>query len=308
MNKIRKFEGLVAAPFTPMHPDGSLNLDLVPAYHAFLAKNGLVGAFIGGSSGEGPSLTRDERRRLVERWAACGKADGRLRLIALVGGTSYGECIENAVFCRGLGLAAIAVVAPYYFKPADAAALADFVSKVGAAVPDLPLYFYHIPALSGVSLPMIDFLGRIADRLPSFAGIKFTHVDFMDFLSCLLFRQGAYDMLWGYDETLLPALAAGARGAIGSTYNYAAPLYQALMKAFDAGDLARARELQRKSIDLIRLLGKYGGIAVGKAYMRLIGLDCGPFRSPVTNMDEAAFARFREDVDALDMAEWFSKP
>ena len=106
-------------------------------------------------------------------------------------------------------------------------------------------------------------------------------------------------MLWGRDENMLPALSLGARAAVGSTFNYAAPLYHRMIEAFQKGDLTEARRLQQQSIDMIRLLGKYGGIATGKMYMRFIGLDCGQFRMPVKNMTAEEWQLFKKDVEAL---------
>ena len=304
--QIVKLEGFIAAPFTPMNDEGELNIDLVPEYYSLLEKNGVAGAFINGSTGEGVSLTQKEKQAQAAAWAECMKNDGKFRIINLVGGTSYRECIENAVFSQQLGLSAIAVLAPYYFKPCDAEELARFVAKVGEAVPEMPVYFYHIPALTGVNIPMIDFLRIISKMLPNFTGIKYTQEDFMDFLSCLNFDDRKYDMLWGSDECLLSALVLGCHGAVGSTYNYAAPLYHAMIRAFDNGNLNEAGRLQQKSIDMISLLGKYGGIATGKAYMKLIGIDCGEFRSPVENMTKSDFPEFRKDVKDLKMDNYFS--
>ena len=123
----------------------------------------------------------------------------------------------------------------------------------------------------------------------------------MDFQNCLNYKDGKYDMLWGRDETMLSALPLGAQGAVGSTFNYAAPIYYQLMDAFNEGDMVTARRLQQKSIDMIELLGKYGGIATGKAYMKLIGLDCGEFRLPVKNMNADQFEIFKADVAALPL-------
>jgi len=307
MEKIVKYEGLVAAPFTPMDEQGRLALDKVPAYYSFLEKNGIAGAFINGSTGEGASLTEKEKQRHAEKWTACYKAGGKVRLINLVGGTSYQECIENAVFSKEQGMSAIAVLAPYYFKPSDETQLAGFVARVGESVPDMPVYFYHIPSLTGVTFPMINFLKKISGMLPNFAGIKYTYEDFMDYSSCLNFDNGKYDILWGRDECLLPALATGATGAVGSTYNYAAPLYHALIKAFRGGNLAEARRLQQLSIDMIRLLGKFGGMGTGKAFMKYIGMDCGMFRLPVKNLTDAMYTEFVQDVKALRMDAFFSK-
>ena len=107
-------------------------------------------------------------------------------------------------------------------------------------------------------------------------------------------------MLWGRDETMLSALPLGTQGAVGSTFNYAAPIYYQLMEAFNEGDMLAARRLQQKSIDMIELLGKYGGIATGKAYMKMIGLDCGGFRLPVKNMNADQFEIFKADVADLE--------
>lgn len=304
---IQKFEGLIAAPFTPMDEKGAVAYGRIPAYYDFLKKNKIVGAFINGSTGEGVSLTQNERMKTAEEWVAAAKANPSVKIINLVGGTSYVECIENAQHSAEIGVDAIALLAPYYFKPSGAGQLAEFVARVAEMVPQMPVYFYHIPVLTGCSVPMFEFLKEAAPAIPNLTGIKYTHEDFMDFQTCINFENGKFDMLWGRDENLLPALVLGTRSGVGSTYNYAAPLYYKMIEAFDAGDLILARQLQQKAIDMIRLLGKYGGISIGKAYMRYVGLDCGEFRSPIKNMSRKDYQRFTEEVKALNMGEWFSK-
>jgi N-acetylneuraminate lyase len=160
--------------------------------------------------------------------------------------------------------------------------------------------------LTGVDLPMYNLLKQLHGKLPNFAGIKYTHEDFMDYLSCLRFENGKYDMLWGRDENMLSALVLGAKGAVGSTFNYAAPLYHSMIDAFNNNDLEAARALQQASIDMIRLLGKYGGIATGKAYMKLVGIDCGEFRLPVKNMNSDQFGLFKKDVEQLNFTNFSS--
>jgi N-acetylneuraminate lyase len=306
MKKYKRFEGLVAAPFTAMDKAGNINLEMVPEYYHFLKKNGVVGAFVNGSTGEGVSLTQKEKHLHAEKWAESFKKDGSVRIINLVGGTSYKECIENAIFSQEAGISAIAVLGPYYFKPADENYLAEFVARIGEAVPEMAVYYYHIPVLTGVNIPMARFIVRISEMCPNFAGIKYTHEDFMDFLTCLNYKNSAYEMLWGRDENLLPALAVGAKGAVGSTFNYAAPLYYKIIKAFGEGRMEEARNLQQLSVNMITLLGKYGGIATGKAYMKYVGLDCGEFRLPVKNMDQNTYSLFAEDVRALGIDNMFS--
>lgn len=304
---MEKLQGLIAAPFALLRPDGELNPDLIPVYYNFLEKNGVAGAFINGSTGEGVSLSQKEKLKITIGWTNARKENPGLKIINLVGGTSYAECSEVAQMSGELGVDAIAVLAPHYFKPVSAGLLAEFVARIAEGVPQMPVYFYHIPVLTGCYLSMFDFLKQAAPIIPNLAGIKYTHEDFMDFQSCLNFDGGRFDMLWGRDENLLSALVLGARGGVGSTFNYAAPLYLDLIDAFDRGDLVKARKLQQLSIDMIRLLGKYGGIATGKAYMKYVGINCGKFRVPVSNMTDVMYVEFEKDVRALNMQHYFSK-
>jgi N-acetylneuraminate lyase len=299
-------KGLIAAPFTPMHPDGGLNISIISDYYRFLKSNGVAGAFICGSTGEGVSLTQYEKKQLIQAWAEATRGDDDFKVTVFLGGTCLDDCIELARYTSESKLYAVSFTAPYYFKPANVKSLAESCKKVADAVPELPFYYYHIPVLTGVGFAMVDLLREADGKIPNFAGIKYTHEDFMDYLSCLHFGGGKYDMLWGRDENMLAALSLGAKGAVGSTYNYVAPLYLQLMNAYENGDLKKARQLQQISIDLISLLGKYGGIATGKAYMKLAGLDCGEFRLPVKNMSTDQFEPFRIDAENFNFSKYKS--
>ncbi|TXH23154.1 MAG: dihydrodipicolinate synthetase [Chitinophagaceae bacterium] len=303
---IKHLKGLIAAPFTPMHEDGSLNLDLIPKYYQFLKHNKVTGAFICGSTGEGVSMTTAEKKLVAEAWAACAKDDTDFTVMPLVGGTSLADCKELAIHAKEIGLDAISFTAPFYFKPANVQMLAKACADVAAVVPDLPFYYYHIPVLTGVGFTMFDLLQAVDGLIPNFAGVKYTHEDFMDFLSCIKYKDGKYDMLWGRDENMLPALALGTQASVGSTFNYAAPLYYNLIDAFNKGEIKLSSDLQQKSIDMIRLLGKYGGIATGKAYMKMVDMNCGAFRLPVQNMSAESFELFKNDVASLNFKEFCS--
>ncbi len=295
-----KIEGLIAAPFTPFFANGDLNPGVIPAYYSFLKANKVVGAFICGSTGEGVSLTFREKVTVLNEWAALTRNDPDFYLMMFLGGTNLRECRELAAIAEEAGVDAISFTSPFYFKPANVAQLARCCAEVASAAPRTAFYYYHIPVLTGGNFAMIDLLKEVDGRVPNFRGIKYTHEDFMDFLSCTHYADRKYDMLWGRDENMLSSLVLGAKGAVGSTYNYAAPLYHALMDAYDRRAFEEANALQQKSIDMITLLGKYGGIATGKAYMKLVGVDCGEFRLPVSNMSEERFRAFSQEVAALN--------
>jgi N-acetylneuraminate lyase len=146
--------------------------------------------------------------------------------------------------------------------------------------------------MTGVNLPMTDFLRLGANRIPNLAGIKFTDENLMSYTQCLNFEAGRFNILFGRDEILLAALALGATGAVGSTYNYMAPIYHKVIAAFAAGDMSEARRWQLLAIQIIAVMARHGGLPAGKAMMQLIGLDCGPVRPPLKNL-------LAEERDAL---------
>jgi len=305
--KIEHTTGLISAPFTPFDNDDCLNLDLIPKYYETLVRNEVKGAFICGSTGEGVSLTYDEKVAVMEKWQEVSKRNPDFKLIMFLGGTNLKECKLLACKAETIGIGAVSLTAPFYFKPRSVAYLAKVCQEVAKACPNTPFYYYHIPVLTHVDFPMIDLLKEIDGVCPNFAGVKYTHEDFMDFLSCLRFQDGKYDMLWGRDENMLSALILGSKGAVGSTFNYIAPLYHDLIRAYENGHVDEARRLQQKSIDFITLLGKYGGISTGKFYMKLLGLDCGTFRLPVHNMDAKEFELFTAEVRSLGFESFKSK-
>lgn len=299
-------KGLIAAPFTPMDAHGELDLSKINDYYTLLKRNKVTGAFIAGSTGEGVSLTMEEKEALTDAWADATRDDLEFHVIVLVGGTCLKDCIRLAKHATRAGIYGVAFTAPSYFKPANAAILAELCRKIAGSIPDTPFYYYHIPVLTGCQVTMFDLLTAINGSIPNLCGIKYTHEDFMDFQSCMVLNGGRYNMLWGRDENMLPALALQTKAAVGSTYNYAAPLYHQLMEAYSAGDHDKAVKLQQQSIDMIRLLGRYGGIATGKAFMKLIGLDCGNFRLPIGGMDEKTFEQFKQDTDRVGFPDFRS--
>lgn len=298
-----KLIGLVAAPYTPLHEDGSLNPDAVPALADLLWEAGVRGAFVCGTTGECHSLTVDERREVAERWVRA--AAGRMLVVVHVGHHCLPDAQALAAHAARCGADAIAALAPSYFKPATAADLVDFCAEVAAAAPGLPFYFYHIPSLTGVTLSAAEFLRQGAERIPNLAGVKFTHNDLMMLQECLTVAGGRFDVVYGSDETLLAGLALGVRGAVGSTYNYAAPVYRTVLRAFEAGDLEAARHAQRKSVALVRILFDFGVFAAGKALMGMLGVECGPVRLPLRGLAAADKRSLYERVRDLDV---FARP
>lgn len=298
-----KLQGLVAATHTPFDSSGELNLAVVEKQAEHLERDGVSAVFVGGTTGESSSLTVVERLALAKRWSEAVRGSG-LNLIVHVGSNCLTDSRSMAAHAESIGARAISAVGPSYFKPKNLEVLVDCCVEIAGAAPATPFYFYDIPAMTGMHFSMPDFLELAAKRVPTLAGIKFTNPDLMAYQRCLRAVGGTLDAPWGMDELLLAALALGATGAVGSSYNFAAPIYRRVMKAFAAGDLVTARNEQFRSVQLIELLASFGYMAAAKAVMGMLGVDVGEPRLPNAKLDASQHARLRTALDELGYFGW----
>jgi len=297
--------GLVAAAYTPMFEDGSLNLAMVPKIVDRLVSIGVSGIYVCGSTGEGPSLTGEERKILAETFV--GAVNGRLPIIVQVGHNSVREAKDLAAHAQSAGADMISANAPSYFKPADAGSLLRSMAEVAQGAPRLPFYYYHIPAYTGVSIDMVEFLEKGEQEIPALAGIKFSSPAISEFQACLDCCGGKFDVLWGCDDMLLSALAVGAKAAVGSTYNVVAPLYLRIIESFEEGCLEEARRCQQLSVQFVRMLNRHAPLHTSlKEVMKLMGLDCGGVRLPQQPLPEGASEKIRADLEESAMMEWMA--
>ncbi len=303
MQPIHALHGLVAATHTPFQHDGSLNLAVVERQAAHLLRNGVTIAFINGTTGECQSLSLDERLQLAQRWLEVARGTA-LKVSVHVGSNCLADARALAAQAERLGAISISAFAPSYFKPRTLDILVAWCAELASAAPNTPFYYYDIPALTQVTLPMPEFLEQAPAKIPTLAGLKFTNPDLMAYQLCLRAAGGRFDVAYGSDEWLLAALALGARGAVGSTYNFAAPVYHRLLKAFAAGDLAAAREEQFRSVQLIKLLSGHGFMGAAKATMTLLGVDVGPARLPNASLTSEEIRRLGGELEAIGFFDW----
>ena len=296
-----KLSGLIPAVFTPFDKNGAVNLPQIRPYADKLVTDGADGVFVCGSTGECTSMTVAERKSVLEAWVEA--AAGRMRVIAHVGGTCQADCIELARHAAGQRIDAVGAIAPFYFKPASVEELVDFYKPIAAAVAPIPFYTYHMPSVTGVNLPMKEFLEKGSHEIPNLNGIKFTSNNFMEMLECIRLEDGRFDILNGFDEMLLCGMAVGARGGVGSTYNYSLSTYRNLYDAFLAGDIERARVFQQESVDIVHVIIRHGGgVRGGKAIMNHLGIDCGDCRLPFAPYTESEMHRLGEELDRIGFA------
>ena len=296
---MEKIKGLINAPFTPFHANGEVNFEPVEAYANMLIKNNLKGVFINGSSGEGYLLTEEERMALAEKWmAACPPG---FKVIVHVGSACVKISRRLAAHAQSIGAWGIGAMASPFPKVGRVEELAQYCEEIASGAPSLPFYFYHIPALSGVYLPMLPLLQAVDGRIPNFAGIKYTFESIYEYNQCRRYKNNRFDMLHGQDETILAALAmGGAQGGIGGTTNYNGRVLTGIIEAWERGDLEEARELQNFAQDVIDVICRYrGNIVGGKRIMKLIGLDLGPNRIPFQNMTADEEVAMKTALDAI---------
>src|SRR5690606_5492898 len=298
-------KGLIAATYSPMHMDASLNLDVIPRYAEFLKGNGVKGAFINGSTGDFASLSVTERKQIGSAWSEHRSTD--LLVIDQVGHTSLTEAKELAKHASDK-MYGIAALAPFYFRLSNLHKLVEYCKEIAACAPNIPFYYYHIPVLTGANFNMIDFLELATPEIPNLAGIKFTNNDLIDYKYSRDFNNGSADILFGFDEIFLSSLPFGADGWVGSTYNHLAPLYLSIVEAFNNNDHKLAAELQGKSMKFVDTLNAKGGFnGAAKSFMKALGVDCGPSRFPHTTLTDAQIEEAKTELDALGIIPYLSK-
>lgn len=294
---MKKLTGLIAATFTPMDGAGQVNLEPIPSMVERLLHQGIQGFYVCGSTGEGPSLSNDERKQVAAAFVEA--TQGRVPVVVQVGHNCLEDARHLAAHAEAIGADAISAVAPSYFLPENLSTLLDIFSRITDAVPSMPFYYYHIPQLSRLTLNPLAFLEAAATRLPSMVGIKFSSRDIEVMQQCRAFENGRYNVLFGVDEMLLSGLAAGCDGAVGSTYNFLAPWYHEVMASLEKGDLPRAQEAQRKVVELVTTIVRYHGISGLKTAMSWTGIPCGSTRLPLTPLSPEEQTRLRTELEAL---------
>lgn len=297
--------GLVAATFTPFEMSGEVAHQRIAPMVDELVGHGIAGLYVLGSTGEGLSLTFTERCETAKSFVDA--VAGRIPVIVQVGSESLRQSRDLATHAQEIGADAISAVSPVYFKPDSLNVLIDSMAEIAAGAPSLPFYYYHIPGITGVAYSMREFLLKAGDRIPSLAGIKFTSPAVHEYQAAVEVAGDKYEVLWGVDEMFLSGLAAGGKAAVGSTYNFAAPVYKRLLAAFDAGNWDEANRYQSQSQEIVRTFVPYGPRASQKAIMGMVGEDCGPPRLPIPMLSPEKTASLRSELADIGFFDWIAR-
>jgi N-acetylneuraminate lyase len=298
--------GIVPAVFTPLDDQGDLNLDMIEPIVSRLVSEGASALYVCGSTGEGASLTREERMAVAQAYVQA--ANGRLPVMVHIGHDSLREAQFLASHAVSIGADAISAVPPIYFGINSLRQLIFCLKEICFAAPELPFYYYHIPRLTSIKIDVLALLEEAKENLPSMRGIKYSDFTIFELQACTAFDEGSFNILFGSDEMLLSGLIGGAQGAVGTTYSFALPLYQRIFKAFQSGDLAEARRLQGMAVEMVRRINLYApsgtNLPAMKSMMKVIGQDCGPLRLPLPTLNEEQSQAMREVMLEIDFFNW----
>ncbi len=291
----RPLEGIFPAIHTAFDAREEIDFNAERALIRRLIAQGVHGLFVCGTSAEFPLLSIEEREKLAEIVAA--EAAGHTDIVVHVGAPRPRDAVRLAQHAAGLGARALSAVPPYYYSYRNDSVL-EYLREVASSTP-LPFLYYHIPERTGVEIDE-RFVEKLIS-LPNVAGMKYSHTDlaFQERVQSLAGPR--FRIFCGTDEILLPSLVTGAAGAIGSTYNFLAPLFLPLWKAFQNGRLADAQALQHRANRVITVLSRYPGIAASKAALRILGLDLGEPRAPQSRLDHGERAALARDLVAAGL-------
>ncbi|MFF8732567.1 4-hydroxy-tetrahydrodipicolinate synthase [Streptomyces sp. NPDC015171] len=269
------FGRTLCAMITPFTEAGSLDLDGAQRLAARLVAEGCDGLVLNGTTGESPTTTDAEKARLV---TAVREAVGTgTSLVAGVGTSDTRHTVELALAAGKAGADGVLVVTPYYSRPPQEAVAEHFRRVADAS--GLPVMLYDIPGRTGTRIEPETML-RLAGH-PRIVAVKDCSYDLLGTQKVLARTELAYYA--GCDEHVLALYAVGAAGCVSTIANAVPAHVAAVLAAFDAGDTARARELQLAAVPLIEAVtgADLPGTVTAKALLARLGLPAGPVRAPL---------------------------
>lgn len=282
MEKFQFNRGVVIpALITPFKNDGSLNLKALEQLVEALIQEGCKAFYVSGSTGEAFLQTPQERKEVVA--CVCSACKGKAHVIFQAGAISTDQAVDMAKFAVAQGVEELSSLPPFYYKFSGNEIEAYYREIMEAT--GKPMIIYNIPFLTGVSMTQAcpELL-----KSPQISGIKHTTSDFFE-LRKLQIEHPNLTLFSGFDEMALAGLSMGAKGLIGSTYNYQAKTFFKMVEAFQAGKMQEALLFQdqaNKTIKTILSTGLYNSVRylVTKKY----GIDVGISRKPFAPLSDEA--------------------
>ena len=282
------FGRVLVAMVTPFTADGALDLDAAQRLAVRLVDGGCDGLVVNGTTGESPTTSDAEKTELVR--AVVDAVGSRASVVAGAGTYDTAHSVHLAQAAEKAGAHGLLVVTPYYSRPPQAGLVAHFTAVADAA--DLPVMLYDIPPRSVVPIE-VETLCRLAEH-PRIVAVKDAKGDLLAGSQVLAGTDLVY--YCGDDALNLPWLAMGAVGFVSVIGHVVPDRLRRMIDAFEAGDVATARDVHQGLLPVLRAFGRVGGVGFAKAALRLTGLDVGSPRLPLVPPDPDQFAAIRSDL------------
>lgn len=273
----RPFGRVLTAMVTPFAADGELDPDTAGKLAHQLVERGCDGLVVNGTTGESPTTTDAEKADLVR--AVVQAVGDRATVVAGAGTYDTAHSVRLARQAARAGAHGLLVVTPYYSRPPQAGLVAHFTAVADAT--ELPVMLYDIPPRSVVPIAR-ESLYRLAEH-PRIVAVKDAKGDLGVGAEIIAGTDLAY--YCGDDALNLPWLSVGAVGLVSVIGNVVPDRLRTMVTAFDAGRVSTAREVHASTLSLVRSFCTVGGVAFGKAALRLTGLDVGDPRLPQVAAD-----------------------
>ncbi|NNM57147.1 4-hydroxy-tetrahydrodipicolinate synthase [Acidocella sp.] len=281
------FHGSLTALVTPMHADGSIDEAAYSRLIDWQIEQGTQGIVPVGTTGESPTLSHDEHKRVVE--LAIAAARGRVPVIAGAGSNSTAEAIGLAAHAKRAGADAVLVVTPYYNKPTQEGLFRHYMAIADSV--DIPLFIYNIPGRSVIDMS-VETMSRLAAH-KNIVGVKDATANLARPLHTLRACGPEFIQLSGEDHTALAYLAAGGRGCISVTANVAPKLCAQLHAAWAHGDLKEAMAIQMRLLPLHDAMFCESNPGPVKYAASLLGFGANTVRLPLAEVTAESAGRIK---------------
>lgn len=289
-----RFGAVITAMVTPFDAEGAIDLDAAAEVARWLAGHGSDGLVVAGTTGEGSTLTDDEK---LDLWRAVADAV-TIPVIANTGSNDTAHSVHLTAQAAGLGAAGVLAVTPYYNRPSQAGIEGHFRAIAGAT--DLPVMLYDIPVRSSRKISH-EVIVRLAREVPNMAGVKDAAADVAATARLIAAVPAGFEVYSGNDDHTLALLALGAVGVVGVATHWIGLEMAELVAAASKGDLAHAREINGRLLDsyLFESGDSTPNPIPAKAMMRILGLAVGECRLPMGPAPAGLEDRAREVYAAL---------
>lgn len=288
--KKRIFKGAATALITPMNSDGSVNFDRLASLTDEQIKSGIDALIICGTTGEKSTLGYEEHVKVIE---VAAKADGGR--VPLIAGTGSNDTVYSVGLCADAekaGADAFLMVTPYYNKTSQTGLVAHY-NYIADRV-NKPIILYNVPSRTGVAIKPETY--KEIAKHPNIVATKEANGDLSSVLKTRYLCGDELDIYSGNDDQTVPIMSLGGIGVISVMSNFLPEVMHRICAEFFAGNTDEAARLQIKYSGLMSALFSDVNPVPVKAAMNLLGLNAGPCRLPLYDMEKPALELIKQKL------------